>query len=206
MSPKPDVSVERKQQIFQAAMVCFGRQSYHKTKMDDIAAEAGLSKGSLYWYFKSKKELFLAMFQAILAQLEQAWRTLIDDLSLTATQKLLATLQMFRAELSEFADLFGVVMEAWAQTIHDSDVEAMMSEFYKPYVRIMRQIIEEGIAGNEFQVKSPEAMSFVLVSMFDGLTLALGLGLVQGDWDVMFDTAAELVLRGLGVEQANGSA
>ena len=87
MSPKPDVSAERKQQIFEAAVACFGRKGYHLTTMDDIAAECGLSKGSLYWYFDSKKELFLYLFSVMLDQTTGTWEQIASDESLTATQE-----------------------------------------------------------------------------------------------------------------------
>ncbi len=200
MSPKPDVSVERKQQIFEAAIACFGRQGYYNTKMDDIAAEAGLSKGSLYWYFKSKKELFLAMFQEIIGQLEYAWQQVIADESKNATEKVLASLGLFRIEFGEFAPFFGVMMEAWAQTLHDEDVTALMDDFYKPYVQMLVNLIEEGVANKEFNVTNPEATALVILSMLDGVTLGMGTGVIKGDWNVLFDAVSELILRGLGVE------
>jgi len=199
MSPKPDVSVERKQQIFEAAISCFGRQGYHKTKMDDIAAEAGLSKGSLYWYFKSKKELFLALFQEIITQLEYAWQQVIADEGKSATDKVLATLNLFRAEFGELSSFFGVMMEAWAQTLHDEDVTAVLDDFYTPYVKMMTSLIEEGIANNEFQVTNAEATALAILSLLDGVTLGMGTGVIKSDWNVLFDAVSELVLRGLGV-------
>ena len=51
MTPRPDVSEERKAQIYQAALACFNRKGYYRTTMDDIVAESVLSKGSLHWYF-----------------------------------------------------------------------------------------------------------------------------------------------------------
>ena len=54
MSPKPDVSEERKEQIATAATKIFSEQGFDKARMDDIASEAKLSKGTLYLYFKSK--------------------------------------------------------------------------------------------------------------------------------------------------------
>ena len=200
MSPKPDVSVERKQQIFTAAMVCFGRKGYHKTKMDDIAAEAGLSKGSLYWYFKSKKELFLALFQEIIGQIEYGWQQVVAAENQSATEKILASLSLFRVEFREFAPFFGVMMEAWAQTLHDDDVMALVDEFYKPYVNMMVGLIEEGVANNEFNVANPEATAMVILSMLDGVTLGKGTGILNGDWDALFDAVSELILRGLSVE------
>jgi len=56
MSPRPDVSEERKNQILDAAGKVFARLGFQKTRMDDIVEESGLSKGTLYWYFKSKDE------------------------------------------------------------------------------------------------------------------------------------------------------
>ncbi len=200
MSPKPDVSVERKQQIFEAAITCFGRQGYYNTKMDDIAAEAGLSKGSLYWYFKSKKELFLALFQEMMGQLEYAWQQAIADESKSATEKLLATLGLFRAEFGELSSFFGVMMEAWAQTLHDDDVVALLDDFYKPYVEMLVSLIEGGVANKEFDVSNPEATALVILSMLDGVTLGMGTGVIKGDWNVLFDAVSELILRGLGVE------
>jgi AcrR family transcriptional regulator len=202
MSPKPDVSAERKQQIFEAAVACFGRQGYHLTTMNDIAAEAGLSKGSLYWYFDSKKALFIGLFREVMGQFGQLWEQIIGDENSSATEKVLTTLNLFRAEFKEFASFFGVMMEAWAQTLHDEDVVELLDEFYQPYVNMMTQIIEQGIANNEFRVTNVQATTLVLLSMFDGVTLAIGLGVFNYDWDQLFDAVTEVTLRALGVENS----
>lgn len=52
---------QRRAQILAAAMVCFARQGYHATSMDDVVRESGLSVGAIYSYFPSKEELFLAL-------------------------------------------------------------------------------------------------------------------------------------------------
>jgi len=200
MAPKPDVSEERKAQIFQAALACFGRKGFHLTTMDDIVAESGLSKGTLYWYFNSKKELFLSLFQEVMGQLEQAWKTIATNEEASATDKLRASIALFRAELGEMLPFFGVMMEAWALTRHDEDVESLLEELYEPYLAIMARIVEEGVAGGELRVESVRATALVVMTLFDGIMLALGTGLWQGDWNEIMDAAETLVLRGLGVE------
>ena len=60
--------------------------------------------------------------------------------------------------------------------------------------------IEEGIAQGEFRVKAPRATSAVILTMFDGLTLAVGAGMLAQEMDELWDAAEALVLRGLGVE------
>ena len=57
MTPRPDVSAERTAQIVEAAIAVFSRLGFHKARMDDIAREAGVSKGTLYWYFESRTPL-----------------------------------------------------------------------------------------------------------------------------------------------------
>jgi AcrR family transcriptional regulator len=50
---------EKKERVLNAATDLFAERGFHRTEMDEIARRAGISKGSLYNYFKSKDELFL---------------------------------------------------------------------------------------------------------------------------------------------------
>ena len=53
----------RRGQIVAAALACFARTGYHATTMADVAAQAGVSKGTPYLYFESKQVLFLALHE-----------------------------------------------------------------------------------------------------------------------------------------------
>lgn len=205
MTPRPDVSEERKAQIYQAALACFNRKGYHRTTMDDIVAESGLSKGTLYWYFKGKKGLFLSLFQEIMGQLGQVWEAIAANEEASATEKLRTSLALFRAELGGMVPFFSVMMEAWALTRYDEDVESIIQELYRHYLDIMIHIIEEGVASGEFGVESVREMALVIMTLFDGITLAQGTGLWHGDWDALMDAAEELVFHGLEVEGKRAS-
>jgi AcrR family transcriptional regulator len=52
---------KRGQQILDAAAQLFARHRYHEVRMDDIAAHAGVAKGTLYRYYHDKEELYLAL-------------------------------------------------------------------------------------------------------------------------------------------------
>jgi hypothetical protein len=69
----------------------------------------------------------------------------------------------------------------------------------------MTRIIEEGVANGEFQIDSPQATTLVIMTLFDGIILAMGTGLWQYDWNEIMGAAEELVLRGLGVERGHQS-
>ena len=200
MSPKPDVSAERKQQIYQAALACFNRKGYHQTTMDDIVVESGLSKGALYWYFDSKKALFISLLNDFMTPMGQEWEAIVDDPTLTAAQKLKTMLAYFRAQFDEMVKFFGLVIEAWSQTHFDDDVQQLTHDLYKPYQALMERILDEGIAQGEFSQVDVAATSAVILTLFDGLTLAVGAGMIDQESNDLMAAAEALVLRGLGVE------
>jgi AcrR family transcriptional regulator len=68
-------SQERINDILEAAIRCFARTGYDRTKMDDIVRESGLTKGGIYWYFKSKREIFLALIDRHTADDISFWKS-----------------------------------------------------------------------------------------------------------------------------------
>jgi len=200
MPPKPGVQEERKAQIYQAALNCFHRKGYHLTTMDDIVVESGLSKGTLYWYFESKIDLFVSMLRQVMDQFGQEMAAISAQKS-SAADKLRDSLSLFRTELVEVGTFFGIMMEAWALTRHDEHVEGAIREIYTPYAELMTRIIQEGVSSGEFKADFPEATALVLMALFDGITLSMGTGLWECDGNEVLDEAERLVLRGLGLEE-----
>src|SRR5262245_34142543 len=54
---------QRQQKIIEAAQILLTQKSYYSINMDDVAKTAGLAKGTVYLYFKTKEELFLSVFE-----------------------------------------------------------------------------------------------------------------------------------------------
>jgi TetR/AcrR family transcriptional regulator, fatty acid metabolism regulator protein len=54
---------EREAAFKQAALKVFSSKGYHKTTMSEVAMEAGFGKGTLYWYWNSKEELYFALVE-----------------------------------------------------------------------------------------------------------------------------------------------
>ncbi len=78
MSSKTD----KKELIIKAAMKVFSKNGFHKAKMQNIADEAGIGKGTLYEYFDSKKMLFSEMIRVMLDEyIQKAKATINKDLS-----------------------------------------------------------------------------------------------------------------------------
>ena len=196
--PTREESLEAsRQQILQAAMACFGRTGYYRTTMDHIAAESGLSKGALYWHFHSKKELFIALFEGMVAGIGAAWDALARRGDLSATDKIRSSIEVLRDEIDGFGPLLGVMIEAWALTRQDPDVGEITRHMYDPYVAMMERIIADGVASGEFAVDDGHGAALVILTLLDGITLAMSVGLWEGDWNRVLDAAESIVLNGL---------
>src|SRR5690348_5928422 len=59
--PPTDPVPDRRSQILEAALICFGKRGFHQTSMHDISAEAGISVGLIYRYFENKEAVISAM-------------------------------------------------------------------------------------------------------------------------------------------------
>ncbi len=56
---------EREAAFKRAALKVFSSKGYHKTTMSEVAMEAGFGKGTLYWYWNSKEELYFALVRGV---------------------------------------------------------------------------------------------------------------------------------------------
>ncbi|MFP3897036.1 MAG: TetR/AcrR family transcriptional regulator [Anaerolineales bacterium] len=200
MTSSRELSEKRRAQVHEAALACFSDKGYYQTTMDDIAAASGLSKGTLYLYFEGKKDLFLSLCRRVMDEFEQVWRERLADDAATATDKLVVTLALFRQELDDWVPLLGVIIEAWALMRHDKETRRLLEEMYRPYLKIMGRIIREGVDSGELRARSPDTTALVFMTFFDGLMLAMGTDLWEGDWEEIVDAAEELVLHGLKME------
>ena len=83
---------ERENLIFQVAEEVFMEKGYHETSIDEIAAQVGIAKGTVYLHFPSKEDLVMAIFQRDMQHIVQAVDGLFSS-PLTAREKLEAVQQ-----------------------------------------------------------------------------------------------------------------
>src|SRR5579885_735638 len=113
MSRRPDVSVTRRNQILDAALRVFARSGFHEARMDDIVQEAGLSKGALYWYFKSKEDIITAISQRLFTtDIEQLQGLLQAEGSVS--ERLLQLMRDRIAGLQSMSSVISILFEFYA--------------------------------------------------------------------------------------------
>jgi AcrR family transcriptional regulator len=204
MPPRPDVSAERRAQIIEAALACFTRKGYNNTTMDDIVAESGLSKGSLYWYFESKDDLFAA---AILSILENVGLEAVDALERreTASDKLRAVGQTAVSIGTTIEGFLAMFLEFWASSPNREKAGQLWFGVLEQYKDVVVGIIEEGIRDGEFKPVDPEPLVWAVMAAYDGLAAYVALW-PDLDLDRISQVFVETLLSGLSSRQGDRQA
>src|SRR5690348_5001450 len=115
MSPRPDVSAERKQQILEAAIAVFARLGFRTARMDDVAEQAGLSKAALYLYYKSKDAIIAALLQRLFAQEFKQLQALVESEGQgPVVEQLLVLTRQLAAMLQWMSRLMPIAFEFYA--------------------------------------------------------------------------------------------
>ena len=109
----------RREEIIRAARDLFILKGYHDTTLDEIALHAELGKGTIYNYFSSKEELFLAIIDKLTTEMIQLAKTSIAMTAGGAKEKLSAYARAMITHSYENSDLYHMVM----REIHRLDDE-----------------------------------------------------------------------------------
>jgi len=181
LAPRPDVSVQRTQEVLEAAIKVFARMGFHKARMDDIAQEASVSKGVLYFYFKSKDAIIEALLKQIFS------RSL-------HIQELLQTEGSVRDHLLDLTDTFGhevqmmklllpVAFEFYSLAGRNKTVNEFVGNYYRELINSLGKLIEQGITRGELRSDLDTTQTArTIISIFEGMTLLWILEKGKFDW------------------------
>jgi AcrR family transcriptional regulator len=184
-----------RERIVEAAVACFARKGYHNTTMDDIAAESGLSKGSLYWHFEGKEALFLAGMEAVIGTFDQAAQEMMAGKA-SASEKLRAFGAAFVRSWREMEGFFNVCVEFWVQSEPQEQVGAFWREMLEQYHHLMVEIVREGVRSGEFRPVDADPLVWAALAVYDGLGIYVTL-IPDLDLEAINAAFIETLLTGL---------
>ena len=172
MTPRPR-SDEKARTILDAARTCLGERGYAATTISQIAAEAGVSRGLLHYYFESKEDLLAQVVRANL-------KTTLDLVTLMFTQSATAEglaaglTAALRTIVEENPVFFNLAFECWVIARQSPAVARELKDLYQQY----REAVREGLANAAAQgVIAPalplEVLAALLTGLADGLALQL---------------------------------
>jgi len=170
MSRKRESAQVRKQQIIEAAMHCFQEKGYSKATIDDIAAEYGLSKGSIYWYYPSKRDILKDLFQHWMDQTLNGVKAEIEGVG-SSRDRLVRMGEFFVKSLITDMELYSSMLIFWGSSYEDRFMREMITGMYQSYDVIIRSLLLEGEEKGEFVVPNPEVYCTILIAMIEGLII-----------------------------------
>jgi AcrR family transcriptional regulator len=197
MAPRQDVSDQRRSQILEAATAVFARMGFERARMDDIADEAGVSKGALYLYYKSKDAIIATLLKFFFDQALNQIRTLTAGEGSVTAQLLTLTRQQTQ-EMDRMVLLRPVSFQFYAIAARQASVRQHMSVYFDEYRAILEDLIRRGIAQGEFRPDTnPTEVAITYTGLYEGLALLWMIDPQATDWHKQVEAATQLFLRGL---------
>ena len=171
----------RRRQIMDAAIACFARDGFHRTTMQDIVAETGLSAGAIYRYFPAKEDIVAA----IAAEHHTREAAVLADARAAADPGDLLR-DLARVSLGRLADPAEqrwrrVTIQLWGEALRDDRVIRIVRSGLDEPLEIIAALLRRGQADGSVPAGiDPQSAAQVCAAIFQGLVL-------QQAWDPGLD-------------------
>jgi len=196
MTPRPDVSEERREQIIIAAMAVFVRLGFHEARMDDIVKQSGLSKGALYWYFKSKDDIIAAIMDRFIDREMQGLEEALQ-LQSPVSEKLLKLNEAILEEMRSMIGLMPIMYEFYAVGMRKKHVRKALLKYFRPTQKLLAELIQQGIDSGEFVPVEADEIAVDLIAFYEGLLLLAVLDPKNVDLEKSGISGIRLIVEGL---------
>lgn len=168
--PKVVDKQEKRLAIIRSAMRVFARQGFSSARMDDIAREADIGKGTIYEYFRNKDELFFAVYEEVQAGFhETIYKNAECQKSAGAALEvfIVDTLKAF----DQWREFGNVLLDFWSEHRRGENVNLRFGELYSFSRNKIAGFIEVGIKSGEFRKVDSMAAASVVIAVLDGILL-----------------------------------
>ena len=170
MTPRTDVKEERIEQILEAAMIVFARRGFHQARMDDIVAQSGLSKGTIYWYFKSKDEIIWTIMGRIFeSELENLRELQLENSS--AGSRIMKFISIALNDLEGMLVHIPLTYEFISAAARDNEIRLVLKKYLRGYIELLNPIIQQGVDSGEFRPIDAQDAAIAIGGIFEGIIL-----------------------------------
>jgi TetR/AcrR family transcriptional regulator len=199
-------------ELLDAALDLFVEKGFAATRSEEVAARAGVSKGTLFLYFPSKEELFKAVVRENISGRFAEWNAEFEAFEGTTPEMLRHCLRVWWERIGA-TRASGITKLIISEARNFPDIAAFYhQEVIAPGTQLVRRILERGVARGEFRAIDVEYTVFSLVAPMVYLTMmkhSVG-ACVPHDFEVdptrYVETQADNLLRGLCVRPAEKQA
>ena len=161
----------RPQELIDAALTLFVDKGYAATKVDEVAALAGVSKGTLFLYFDTKEDLFKAVIRANLSEHFPVWNQEFDEFEGSTADMLAYAMQSWWERIGN-TRASGITKLVTSEASNFPDVvQFYEAEVMRPGHALFKAILQRGVSLGEFRPMDTDTAVFSLVSTIFFLTM-----------------------------------
>ena len=186
----------RKDQILDAALTVLVQNGYEGSRMDDVVSKSQLSKGAIYWYYKSKKDMYLDLVNFWVIRYSATINHLVEN-DQAAPDQLKSLFNYFIDQYESDPDPFIALTEFWSMAQKDDDFRAKLQKVYSQFLEVLEKIVAKGVKDGDFKKLDIRitAMSIMLnVESINWFTLFDTHGVSARDY---IQTISDFILAGL---------
>lgn len=173
----------KEQSILQAALEIFAAKGFERATMDEIAVRAGVAKGTLFYRYQSKEELFISLIRDAVDRFTENVSSQTKSLTdvVSRLKKSIEIQTRLSYQHPKFAKL--LLSEVWGK----QERQRLFRESLNRYLQFLRDMIDQGIEQGELRITD----SALLATSIFGMTAAASLHLLVSEQELQVEHTIE---------------
>ncbi|HCT31228.1 MAG TPA: hypothetical protein DIW31_10985 [Bacteroidales bacterium] len=186
-----------KEEAISAAQKLFQQYGFRKTTMEDIAKAMGRGKSTLYYYYKSKDEIFDEVITKEINEVTKKTKNAIEKES-TAVDKLKVYLKVSLKTVKTKVNLYKIVK---GELLDDfAPINKLVKRYNTNEYLVIKEILLLGIENNEFSSSFKEEIDLLAYSVLSSLrSLAIDMSIEEKfpNWEERLNILGDIMIKGL---------
>ena len=183
-------------EILDAARAVFSKRGFNDVTVDEIAAEAGLAKATVYQYFPSKQDIYLAALRAGVHQLLERTETAMREAE-GSRAKVKAFIRTRLEYLHKHQEFFAVYHAQFGNVMHPASLNEEFRELYRRQFENLLAALRQGIKRGELAKVSAEALAIAIYESTRGVMIHRCLGWSTATVDQQVDSLMQILWQGI---------
>lgn len=195
---RKDVLTEfRTTEILQAAHHVFAEKGFDQATIADIAKTAGVAKGTVYLYYRSKREVYWAALKRDLVLMRDQTRQNLESAE-TIEEKLRAVIASKLRYFEEHKDFFRIYYSEFARPVtRHTQFQRQIDELYLDQVQLLEQALQQAIRKKLMRHVRADATAFAVLDLTRGVVIQRLRGWSRAALDEDIASTFDLVWKGI---------
>jgi AcrR family transcriptional regulator len=170
MAENSTLETIRKPQIIEATIRKISDVGFSNVTMEDIAREAGLSKGGIAHYFSSKESLFKEAFKAFFDRIFQRGRETMDQFD-DPLDKLLSFVWLYDRDDPDLYTGYPLHFDCMALAARDREYHGIFHEWVDNWIALLSEALRQGVNSGKYIIDDIEEVARTISAIYHGIAL-----------------------------------